>query len=860
MAALTGLKVEILLNGTTWTDVTPYAIVQDGGYLALFRGQTSEGQSPDPGSLTFQFDNRDGRFSTNNPLSPYYGQIGRNTEIRVSVTKSDASTNYRWRGVVPSWPETRDKTGTDARVNVTAAGPLRQLQRGTGPLESTMFRGLTGDANTVPPVVYWPCEDGAQSSSLASAVQYAQPMSLIGSPNLASDSGFYCSKPLPVMNSGSIRGAVPYYDASGGKLQVRFLCYMPTPLPDKTQILKVGSTGSIPFWVVNYGSGGSLYMRGYDVDGLTVLVDSGAWAMPVDAARVRISMELTQSGSNVNWVINVGQARDGTALQASGTFTSQTVGRATSVQMVPGLTASDTVIGHVSVQNDITSAYDLNGQFTAFVGETVNNRLVRLSQEEGVNYTYFPPASDDTMGPQLPAPFMSLVQECVTADQGLMIERETALGLAYLSRKRLYNATPTATLDYASSHFSAPTLPDPDDLNTVNDMTASRPQGSSGRYVQPTGPLSVQAPPNGVGVYPDSESVNIQDDPGLVPWAAWRVHTGTVSEPRYTAVEVDLARQEISAALRDALLTILPGSRMDMTNLPEHPAGPVAQFVIGIREQLSKFRHIITFVCEPYSPYIVGVRDDSTKGQRDTAGSALHANVTSTAGAIQVDVTAGPLWTTDPASYPFDLMVGGERMTAVAAGADLDTVDGTFESGVTGWNTSNCTFTSSSAQAHSGTKSGLMTVTGSPTSANVRPDSAHQAPATPGTQYRYTAWVYAPVALSAVTVGIDWYTATNTYLSTSSPGTVAIPANTWGLLQVVATAPASAAFLRAGPTISGSPATGALMHVDDSYVVSTADYAASPQSFTVTRSVNGIVKAQTTGTAVNVADPCVRGV
>lgn len=66
-----------------WADVTEWAFTRDP--ITISYGRADEGQRVDPGRATISFNNRDGRFSASNPRSPYYGLIGRNTPVRVSV-------------------------------------------------------------------------------------------------------------------------------------------------------------------------------------------------------------------------------------------------------------------------------------------------------------------------------------------------------------------------------------------------------------------------------------------------------------------------------------------------------------------------------------------------------------------------------------------------------------------------------------------------------------------------------------------------------------------------------------------------------------------------------------------------------
>jgi hypothetical protein len=77
------IAVDLSLDGTTWTDVT--TDVRAEQRVQITRGRSNWAQSVDPGRCTFTLDNSTGKYSPRNPAGPYYGQIGRNTPVRVSV-------------------------------------------------------------------------------------------------------------------------------------------------------------------------------------------------------------------------------------------------------------------------------------------------------------------------------------------------------------------------------------------------------------------------------------------------------------------------------------------------------------------------------------------------------------------------------------------------------------------------------------------------------------------------------------------------------------------------------------------------------------------------------------------------------
>lgn len=80
-------QLHFKFDGVNWTDATQYLYAREDGGVTITRGRQDWSERVDPGTATFLLDNRDGRFSPRNPLGPYYGQIGRNTPVRISVNQ-----------------------------------------------------------------------------------------------------------------------------------------------------------------------------------------------------------------------------------------------------------------------------------------------------------------------------------------------------------------------------------------------------------------------------------------------------------------------------------------------------------------------------------------------------------------------------------------------------------------------------------------------------------------------------------------------------------------------------------------------------------------------------------------------------
>jgi hypothetical protein len=217
-------------------------------------------------------------------------------------------------------------------------------------------------------------------------------------------------------------------------------------------------------------------------------------------------------------------------------------------------------------------------------------------------------------------------------------------------------------LDYAAEHLAPPLEPTEDDRLLRNDVTVSRDGGSFGRATLRSGPLSTQAPPSGVGSYPDSVTLSLATDDVLEQHASWMVHLGTVDEPRYPSISLSLLK---NPQLIDALTWVDSGARLTVDNPPVWvPPGTISQLVYGYTEVFSQKKWLVTFNTAPASPWDVAVTDDGELGRADTAGSELAAAITTTSQtSISVATTSGPLWTTDPAEMGFDITLGGEVMT-----------------------------------------------------------------------------------------------------------------------------------------------------------------------------------------------------
>jgi hypothetical protein len=665
-----------------WTDITSRVMTRDGNQnVTITTGRSGEGASLDPGRCAFQLNNRDGLFSPRNPNSPYYGKIGRNTKMRVSVPNGNAK-EYRFQGEIPAWPVKWDPTGADVWVDIEAAGILRRLTQGSTPLKSAMLREFTKPSRAARLVAYWPCEDATGSTSVASGLPGAPAMAITGSVTLTGSSTWPASDLLPLMATGKFTGTIPTYPLDTfSSISLRFFVQTPAAGVSSTQrLISLDCTGSARRWSVYVNSTGQLDLRAYDVDGTQILATGFAtYSTFVNGDLTQIGLELVDLlAISVTYTLTTYSITDGTlnsipATVLGGSLLVNDTNLATRVTVGEDGALGDTAIGHIAVASATDAYAATSPAMVAFAGETAGARIQRLEGEEGIAFGQLGTLSDTVaMGAQGRDKLLDLIAECATADMGLLYERWTTFGLGYRTRVSLENQDAGLALDYGPQLAAIPEPVDDDQLVT-NQVTASRTGGSSAVADLDTGALSTMDPPNGVGLYDTSVTVNVQADGDLPDQAAWRVHLGTVDEARYPQITVNLAHPSFtgSTTLRGQALAIRPGHRITINDPPSWlPPGPISVLTVGMSETIDQFQHVITYNCVPESPYHIAVTDTDFV---DTDGSILAADISSSATSMLVSPTGdGGLWTTDVTDPPFDIAMGGEVMTVSAVTGSSD--------------------------------------------------------------------------------------------------------------------------------------------------------------------------------------------
>lgn len=393
VSQLLPVKVEILLNGT-WTDITTYVQTRDeANPITITGGAQDEDSSPQPSVCTLTLNNTDGRFSPNYLSGAYSPYLKRNIQLRVSIVAVNSVTNntysgYRFWGEVPDWPPQSDITGSDVFVTIQATGPFRRLRTAgsKGSVLTRYYASLTG-ANA--PIAYWPLEDDPYTNSAGTAITGGLSMTIqnnaVGQgPFWAAFSSFDGSLPIPLMNGCKFTGLTNNTTATTTNV-IRGVLWVPSKggndMAAYVQI-NTNSTVASVIWLY-YRKGGKLQMRIMNNSNHNV-VDTGQIAFGVDGVPIMWSIELVQSGGNINWALRTITPGATSLLGSTTGSVAGTVSYVTQVILNNSKTIYLAAMAHVSVQNALIPLTTVSGHLNGHTNEISVDRLIRIANEQAM--------------------------------------------------------------------------------------------------------------------------------------------------------------------------------------------------------------------------------------------------------------------------------------------------------------------------------------------------------------------------------------------------------------------------------------------------------------------------------------------
>lgn len=603
-----------------------------------------------------------------------------------------------WRAhtEVVSLPVEFDLSRQDRWVRLKTRGMLQRLGQGRKALDSAITHHLRQYAAAG--AMWYPLEsDAGETAFNAVAGGYSGLLSggTVEAPELTG------TRALPGV-SGIVHltedasyfiGKAFQYDGSAGMwTMLIFFTLDNTPAADAT-LFTCTSTGTGRTFKVTLQSNDNVRMDIYAADGATLLDTNGGaklWNFtnfPI-GAWVAAALEVVEAGGTVTWKLRWHRPEpgaqyviiQGTYSGSAGLFRQVTV-RNSSVHTAVGGLRICQVLHYPGQFPFNTPAF--TDAAAAYATETNIERFGRLTADAGISGSVIG-YTGDPMGPQLPSKLSDLLEECAEVGAASLEEDRDTLGLVLRTRDAIYNA-PVLTLDIDQGHLSEPLRPEPDDQQTRNDVTVSRPNGGSARSVQTSGPLNVNPPesdPDGVGVYDEAPEFNYSSDDQLQAAADFRRSRGTTRVPRYPSLTLDLTAEAYDGdpALTARALDIDSGSILEVLN-PEVSPDSLPQLVQGYEETIDQYDHDLTVVSTPAQVYKVGVSEYTTRVQPEGLVTQAPFLVGSDTELMcrRID-SSYQLWVPtadDPAVADFDIEVAGVRLhvTSITGSSDPQTIN-----------------------------------------------------------------------------------------------------------------------------------------------------------------------------------------
>jgi hypothetical protein len=657
------VSLQMFYDGV-WNEIADETFVEET--ITTLWGQGSEGAAPRPAKINFTLNNETDKFRISNPESPLYGKAGRNTPVRLAVDTdtimtAEATSMAPDRTIDFMASMLGDSRGR-ATVDVEAAGLLRRIGQWTTKIKSAH---TTYDLTLPGLVGYWGIEDAVESA-------YPTPALPAGLRIAARDVGFSGaagpdgSDKVARLNRNSLLGS---YFADGLTASTSWAYFFSVKL---SRSPATGDDGTLLSFLGSNNWIGSVRIVDTDMR-LNVSGDSGTL---INTSTSVLSTSWTSwnhfvvqasiSGGTVTITVKWYNEASETTATLSGTFADTSVGVPVNWATFGSDSLEGAAWGHVGATIGIPAALTSTDRYEAikgFPGETVGDRFARILAQENVVGTFLgDEAASMPMGPQRSGKLIDLLREMVDTEDGLLYDDRDDIGLVMRSRINRYTA-----LDDVNLVLSYPTDISPpfreivDDLDTHNVVTISDVREFEYTESLDSGPMSTQAPPDGVGEYKQEISVNLDDPEGMAPiLAGWWLNRGTLQRSRYETVVIDLVENPQLKPYINAL------SIGEVIGIDGYEPDPFYLMVIGVARRIGSHSHIVTLTTVPAELFTTGIYDLT---RYDSASTVLAEALDLTETGIDIKTTnQGDTW---DVGGGYSWVINGERMSVTSVTAPV---------------------------------------------------------------------------------------------------------------------------------------------------------------------------------------------
>jgi hypothetical protein len=585
-----------------------------GAYLS-----TSSGTTAAIAAGTWQFYQVTGTAPATAAFGEYGPTIGGNPPAGTAVFLDDAAmvpavnfyAGYRFHGEISSWPPAWDASQRDTYVTITASGIWRRIRQAQAPIGSPCSRYVKGLTGTSVPATWWAMEDGNDSTAFVTGVGAGAAAAITGTPSFAADTvSFPGSDALPQFNGARVTANVSSA-ATPTNTVVRFAFSAPATgegygggtYTGGGELCKVLSPSAT---VKRYDIslvGNQLKLSAYTSTSGGATTFTGTITTKVNGTPVLVSLEITPSGGSVNWALKIIKPGAGAVLDSvSGTRATSAIAAVTQVVLNGQGRIFDSAAGQLGVWYAVPSLTTAAAALGGYAGEFAVDRFTRLCGEFGIATSVIGSASA-AMGPQPDDTLANVLQQIEDTDGGLLYETRDQFGLGYRTLGSLQDQAVAVTLNQAAGVLGDTPQPTYDDQLIRNQITVTNTDGYAALAQLTSGAISIQAVPNGVGVYAGTASTNASSHSQVNAIAQQKLFQGCTDEVRYPTVVMQMARAQ-AGPLFSPVPALRPGDYLQLTNMPSFAGGGTSkQLAWGYSETIGHNSWVITFNTIPELPF-----------------------------------------------------------------------------------------------------------------------------------------------------------------------------------------------------------------------------------------------------------------
>lgn len=618
-----------------------------------------------------------------NVQSSLYGKIGRNTPVRLRINGVSLS-----RAEAVSWaPEStmeHEPAGIGqgsvqgvSFITLGAEGLLRRIATWEDVVESPISLFLAGQ----PGLVGWAGLEGPSTSERLDQRVTGAPLGRFSSGATLGGDGPPGTQGALRMGSGSnFRSTFKRSTATGWEV-----CW--------SQILNATpADGTYREVFAVFDSAGNEYrleanntayqLRVLPSDGGAALLTLGAgfYGFNPPTEWTRFVMRVTKVNPSTNEVELYGYGlNDDFANYVNGTYALTATYAPAHAGAAANAHSSDARYSHITASTD-TNGYQFStsafAAFSSFPYEKTTNRFARILAAQGVQaYVGGDTTRAVPIGPQPSGTVMDIIKECLLTEGGIMYDEPTDIAVMFRTRQDIAARTDDVALALTKSQIQYPLKKIIDPVGIANRVNVTNADGTRAVAELESGPISVLAPPDGIGLTKADLDINQANLDTLTDRAEYELARRTVDRPRYTQVRVDLFA---NPSLADTVTAMRPG---DWISIDDLEPDTVYLRVISIARSGDAVRDTVTFNCQPAEPFQTAIIDEAghRKGSRSTT---LNADITSTATTIVLS-TANPVEVWDTAG-DYEIMLTGERIGVPAAGMGAVSGSGPYLQTITG--------------------------------------------------------------------------------------------------------------------------------------------------------------------------------